>query len=61
MPKATHRLTAIEVKTIAKPELHADGAGLSLKVKEGGSKSWVFRFMILTDGLRSTKVRANTN
>ena len=32
MPKTIHRLTAIEVKHIAKPGLHADGAGLYLKV-----------------------------
>ena len=45
MPKTTHRLTAIRVQNLKKPGLHADGAGLYLKVQEGGSKSWVFRFM----------------
>lgn len=45
MPKTTHRLTAISVTSISKPGLHADGAGLYLKVSPTGAKSWVFRFM----------------
>jgi hypothetical protein len=45
MPKTTHRLTAITAQNLKKPGLHADGAGLYLKVQEGGSKSWVFRYM----------------
>jgi hypothetical protein len=44
MPKTTHRLTAFTVLNLVKPGLHADGAGLYLKVDQGGSKSWVFRF-----------------
>ena len=38
-------LTAIRVSSIKKPGLHADGAGLYLRVDKGGSKSWVFRYM----------------
>ena len=53
MPKTTHRLTAIRVQNLKKPGLHADGAGLYLKVQEGGSKSWVFRFMRAYLGLGS--------
>ena len=52
MPKTVHRLTAIAVKNISEPGLHADGAGLYLKVRPTGSgvsagpsKSWVFRYM----------------
>ena len=45
MPKTTHRLTAIRLHNLKKPGLHADGAGLYLKVAPSGSKSWVFRFM----------------
>jgi integrase len=45
MPKTTHRLTAIKVQNLKKPGLHADGAGLYLKVQKSGSKAWVFRFM----------------
>jgi integrase len=45
MPKTTHRLTAIKAQSLKKPGFHADGAGLYLKVHEGGSRSWVYRFM----------------
>ena len=45
MPKTVNRLTAFRVSSIKKPGLHADGAGLYLKVDKGGSKSWVFRYM----------------
>lgn len=45
MPKTTHRLTAVSVTNITKRGLHADGAGLYLKVGPTGAKSWVFRFM----------------
>ena len=40
------RLTAVTVSKAKKPGLHADGAGLYLKVTEDGTKSWVFRFMM---------------
>lgn len=45
MPKTTHRLTAISASNIKKPGLYPDGAGLYLKVKPSGSRSWVFRYM----------------
>ena len=45
MPKTTYRLTAIRLHNLKKPGLHADGAGLYLKVLPSGSKSWVFRYM----------------
>ena len=46
MPKKlTNALTPMAVKS-AKPGRHADGAGLNLLVKEGGARSWVFRFML---------------
>ncbi len=46
MPKKlTNALTPLAVKN-AKPGRHADGGGLYLLVKEGGAKSWVFRFML---------------
>jgi integrase len=38
-------LTALSVKN-AGPGRHADGGGLHLLVKEGGARSWVFRFML---------------
>ena len=46
MPKKlTNALTPLTVKN-AKPGRHADGGGLHLLVKETGSRSWVYRFML---------------
>jgi len=46
MPRRLHNaLTALSVKN-AGPGRHADGGGLQLLVKEGGARSWVFRFML---------------
>jgi integrase len=41
-----HRLKAVEVTRTRKPGLHPDGGGLYLQVSDGGSKSWLFRFML---------------
>ncbi len=43
--KLSNALTPLTVKN-AKPGRHADGGGLYLLVKESGSRSWVFRFML---------------
>ncbi len=46
MPRKLHNaLTAVAVKN-AGPGRHADGAGLHLLVKDSGSRSWVYRFML---------------
>lgn len=45
MPKTTHRLNAIFASNIKKPGLYPDGAGLYLRVKPSGARSWVFRYM----------------
>lgn len=46
MPKKLHnQLTSLSVKN-ATPGRHADGAGLHLLVKEGGARSWVYRFTL---------------
>lgn len=46
MPRKLHNaLTALAVKN-AKPGRHADGAGLHLLVKNSGSRSWVYRYML---------------
>jgi hypothetical protein len=42
--KGTNRLNALAVKN-AKPGMHHDGNGLYLRATEGGSGSWVVRFM----------------
>jgi integrase len=43
--KLSNVLTPLTVKN-AKPGRHADGGGLHLLVKDSGSRSWVFRFML---------------
>ena len=43
-------LKDIQLKRFSKPGSYADGRGLYFKVDPGGSKSWVFRYMI--DGRR---------
>lgn len=46
MPKKlSNALTPLAVKN-AQPGRHADGGGLHLLVKEGGARSWVYRFML---------------
>jgi integrase len=46
MPKKlSNALTPLTVKN-AMPGRHADGGGLQLLVKESGSRSWVYRFML---------------
>lgn len=37
------KLTALKVKSLKDPGRYTDGGGLMLYVKEGGSKTWVFR------------------
>ena len=46
MPKkVANALTPLTVKN-AMPGRHADGGGLQLLVKDSGSRSWVYRFML---------------
>jgi integrase len=50
MPKLAKELSALEVKRLTEPGLHAVGtvAGLRLLVKSTGARSWVLRTMIGT-------------
>ena len=41
-------LNALKIKQNLKPGMYADGLGLYLKVRDGGSRSWIFRYR--TDG-----------
>lgn len=41
------KLTVVKVRKAEKPGLHGDGAGLYLKVKPSGAKSWVLRVQYL--------------
>jgi integrase len=48
MPKIAKALTAVEIKRLTEPGLHTVGtvAGLRLRVKESGARSWVLRTMV---------------
>jgi len=50
MPKLAKALSALEIKRLTQPGLHAVGtvAGLRLLVKDSGARSWVLRTMIGT-------------
>ena len=41
MARAVHRLTARQVATLKEPGLHADGAGLYLRIDQAGARRWV--------------------
>lgn len=43
--RAVNKLTSLKVASLSKRGLYADGLGLYLQVAEGGTKSWLFRFM----------------
>ena len=40
------KLAARFVETVTKPGLYGDGAGLYLKVGDGGTRSWIYRFAL---------------
>ena len=44
MARTLNRLSAIKVSRAKAKGLYADGGGLYLRVADGGSKGWVFRF-----------------
>ena len=48
MPKIAKALSAVEIKRLTEPGLHTVGtvAGLRLRVKESGARSWVLRTMV---------------
>jgi integrase len=46
MARHVHKLSAKAVESKRKPGYYPDGAGLYLQVSKGGSKSWLFRFML---------------
>lgn len=39
-------LTALKIRQNLKPGMYGDGLGLYLKVRDGNSKSWIFRYRI---------------
>ena len=50
MPKITKAMTAIEVKRLTVPKMHAVGTvpGLMLDVKASGSRAWILRATVGT-------------
>ena len=44
MARSLERLTALQVRRIDSPGLHADGGGLYLQLKGEAGRSWVFRY-----------------
>jgi integrase len=46
MARTVGLLTALKAEKARQPGMHADGAGLYLRVTKQGTKSWVFRFML---------------
>lgn len=40
-----HRLSARTVATKKRPGLYCDGGGLYLQIAEGGTKTWIFRYL----------------
>ena len=46
MSSKANRLSAVEVKGIDRKGMYHDGGGLYLQVSGGGTKSWIYRFML---------------
>ncbi len=46
MTRTIHRLGTVKINALNRRGYHADGGGLYLRVRPGGSKSWVFRFTV---------------
>lgn len=52
MARTLSKLTARQVQTFKKPGRYADGGGLYLKVRPGGSRQWVFLYARMENGKR---------
>lgn len=46
MASLIEQLTEAKIRAIADCGLHADGRGLYLQIRPGGSRSWIFRFTL---------------
>ena len=46
MARLIEQLTETKIRAISKPGLYPDGRGLYLQVRDGGSRSWVYRFTL---------------
>src|SRR5262245_26963823 len=45
MSRMLNRLTTLKVSRMKRPGMYADGGGLYLRVAEGGSKQWIYRYV----------------
>jgi integrase len=45
MARTLNRLSTFKVEKAKRPGMYADGGGLYLRVAEGGSKQWIFRYV----------------
>jgi len=45
LARTLNRLSAFKVEKAKRPGMYADGGGLYLRVAEGGSKQWIFRYV----------------
>jgi hypothetical protein len=45
MVRTLNRLSTFKVEKAKQPGMYADGGGLYLRVAEGGSKQWIFRYV----------------
>src|SRR5262249_14703705 len=43
--RTLNRLSAVKVEKAKEPGMYCDGGGLYLRVAEGGSKQWIFRYV----------------
>ncbi|MDQ2955141.1 MAG: Arm DNA-binding domain-containing protein, partial [Pseudomonadota bacterium] len=46
MARLVEQLTEAKIRNIRAPGLYADGRGLYLQVRDGGARSWIFRFTL---------------
>ena len=44
MSYTINKLSAIKVRSVTRPGMYGDGAGLWLQVSKSGAKSWIFRY-----------------
>ena len=46
MARTLGRLSAVKVQGIKQPGYYADGGNLYLRIATGGSKGWIFRYVM---------------
>jgi hypothetical protein len=52
-----NRLNVKQVSALIDPGRYADGGGLYLKVRPGGSRQWVFLYVTLRGGANGSRPR----